>query len=431
MTKPDPLSSLESERAVLGAVLLDPSTLPEAREVLTPGHFSDNKHRQVWEAICQVADHGLDLDILTVEPVLQIHHPSPMWRAELTSLDLDLPSIEHVGSYVHTLHDRYCRRRVRAFGQKVAREAVTYTGHGSELFGRCSASLNKMDEAASGHRSDDLRQCIAEVRSHLDNASEGPPGPVTGIPDIDQATFGLPRSGMTVLAGRAGMGKTRMVLQWLYESAKRGYRCAFRELEMTRSQCVLSICSQVTGIPYRLLRERRLHPEMVPIVDNFLDHLGGLPLIIEDQGRRDRDGISSWARRLHAWGAVDLVAIDHLQLVEGPEKDDRQLVSRASKVFKTLAVQLSCHVVALSQLSRPGERRRGSDFRPQLWDLKESGDVENNADVVGFIHREGYYDGAADRRTAEYIIAKQRDGWTGTIDLTWDEECVRFIGKKG
>jgi replicative DNA helicase len=424
----------EAERAVLGAVLLDPGALLQVLEKLRGGEFYLESHRIVFTACANLHQDGRAVDLLTVTNHLR--EQGLLERvggaSYLSSLMDALPDVANVTHYAEIVHDKFVKRQLIATAQRIlttcsldqggAREAVevaqrdvyriaedTLTGGLIHIRGIAELELKNLEESRTTH-------------STLT-------GTDTGFVRLNELTSGLQRKDLVILAARPSMGKTSLGLNICTHAALRGgKKVAIFSLEMAAEQLVRRLLASEARVDQRRLATGYLAKSDWPKLTMAAQSLQDVNIWIDDSPGATVLELSAKARRLKQEQGLDLVMVDYMQLMSGGTRFNsrHEEVSAISRGLKAIAKELDVPMLVLSQLSRQPERR-GGDHRPQLSDLRESGSIEQDADVVMFIIRPAMYDpDVEDPRRAELIIAKQRNGPTGEIDLVFQNEYTRF-----
>lgn len=425
--------SEDSERAILGAVLLDPQLLPWITERLKADDFYREAHRTIFAAMIELAGELVPVDMLTLQAKLQQRAKLEAVGgvAYLASLDVELPDIGRVDNYVDIVKERAVRRRLIAASSEIIRECFDGGLEAQAALGRAEQAVLAIGEEA-------LRRNFTPigtiVEAALENLEERPGSAIIGVPsgfyDLDRVMHGLNKGNLIIVAGRPGMGKTSFALNVMQNVTIREKRPAgIFSLEMSQQELALRILCSEADVAFSRLRSGHLSQQQWNHLIRAAHDLHGVPLFIDDSPNPTLLEVASKARRLKAEKGLDLIVLDYLQLMQaGGRYENRNLeIAAISRGLKQLAKELEIPVIALSQLSRQPERR-GSDHRPQLSDLRESGAIEQDADVVAFIYRDEVYnpDNPDNSNVAEIILAKHRNGETGTIRLAFFGETTSF-----
>lgn len=434
----DQLSAPEYERLILGIAITYPAYLPLLAERLRGLHFESYAHRQLWAAIQALYQRSAPVDTMTVAAALD---PADLGRlggiAGLAGLYDGMSSPDNHEEVIRVLDDRASRRRIYSLAEKMRSAAFDPGEEGRLLAMRARVALDAEDRLWN----DRTAACISDVIDVLAAQIESNVGETveitTGYPAIDKATLGISRRDMWILGGRPGSGKTAWALRTAVSNAKKGRRVLFRSLEQPAQRLVQRLLAQETGIEFLKIRQPITLSEMerrnLAITMADLQRLLKDKLIIDDnpEGNDYRD-ICSWVRREEQLRGCDLFILDHIQETLGPEGNRREQVVNAGGAFKGLAKSLNVGALILSQVPNPAMGTK--DFRPQQWQLMDGGGMlAAKADLVSFIHREVSFVGreameadGQDPHASEWIVRKNRDGWTGTVMQRFEGELVRF-----
>jgi replicative DNA helicase len=424
--------SEESERAVLGGILLDPGVLPTITGRLRAEDFYLERHQVLYQAMLDLQDEQVEIDLRTLQAKLeqQGHFDSVGGVAYLATLDLDLPDIGRIDQYAEIIKERSVRRRLIQASGQIIRDCLDGGLSAQEALGRAEQAILGLGEEAVQRGfvllSNVFHSTLEELEERTGSLLTGIP---TGFTDLDRICHGLNRGNLIVLAGRPGMGKTSFALNIAQNVAVReGKTVGLFSLEMSQQELALRVLCSEADISFSKLRGAHLSSKEWTRVYQTVRAIGDAPLFIDDSPNPSLLEVASKSRRLKAERGLALVILDYLQLMQaGGKYENRNLeIAAISRGLKQLAKELEVPVIALSQLSRAPERR-GSDHRPQLSDLRESGSIEQDADMVAFVYRDEVYGPTDDNKgLAELIIAKHRNGETGTVDLVFLGETTSF-----
>lgn len=425
--------SEESERAVLGGVLLDSSILPTISGRLRAADFYHERHQILYQAMLDLREELVEIDLRTVQAKLEQRgqFDSVGGLAYLTGLDLDLPDIGRIDTYVEIIKERSVRRRLIQTSGQIIRNCLDGGLEAQEALGRAEQSILSLGEEAIQRG---FAQLAHVLHTTLEELEERPGSMLTGVPsgfmDFDRISQGLNRGNLIIIAGRPGMGKTSFALNVAQHVAIRERRTVgIFSLEMSQQELALRILCSESDISFARLRSNRVSQKEWTRIIQTVRSIGDAPLFIDDSPNPGLLEVASKARRLKAERGLSLLVLDYLQLMQaGGKYENRNLeIAAISRGMKQLAKELEIPVLALSQLSRQPERR-GSDHRPQLADLRESGSLEQDADMVAFIYRDEVYNPNKEENKglAELIIAKHRNGETGTVELVFLGETTSF-----
>jgi replicative DNA helicase len=424
--------SEESERAVLAGVLLDPGVFPTLSGRLTADDFYAQRNRLVFAAMLELQAAEMEIDLRTVQAQLEQQKKLDEVGgvAYLAGLDLDLPDLGRLDSYVEIVKERSVRRRLIHACGEITRNCLDGGLMAQEALGRAEQAILGLGEEAIQRGFVPIGQIFHEALSDLEERpSSGLIGLPSGFTDFDELTRGLNPSNLIIIAGRPGMGKTSFALNIAQHVAIRENKAVgVFSLEMSQQELALRIISSEADVGFGPLRSGHLSQKQWNKVVEKVRHVASAPIYIDDSASPNLLEVASKARRLKAEKHLSLLIIDYLQLMQaGGRYENRNLeISAITRSLKQLSKELDIPVMTLSQLSRQPERR-GSDRRPQLADLRESGSIEQDADLVAFIYRdEVYHPETEDQGVAELIVAKHRNGPTGTVKLVFFGETTRF-----
>jgi replicative DNA helicase len=424
--------SEESERAVLGGILLDPAVLPTISGRLRADDFYLERHRVLYDVMLELQEAHVAIDLRTVQAKLeqQGRFDEVGGLAYLAGLDLDLPDIGRIDSYVEIVKERSVRRRLIQTSSEIIRDCLDGGVDAKEALGRAEQAVLGLGEEAVQRGFVALATVLHQT---LEELEERPGSLLTGVPtgfiDLDRISHGLNRGNLIIIAGRPGMGKTSFALNIAQHVAIRERRAVgIFSLEMGQQELALRILCSEADISFSRLRAGRVSQKEWTRIIQTVRANSESPLFIDDSANPTLLEVASKARRLKAEKGLALLILDYLQLMQaGGRYENRNLeIAAISRGLKQLAKELDLPVIALSQLSRQPERR-GSDHRPQLADLRESGSIEQDADLVAFIYRDEMYNPTEENKgLAELIIAKHRNGETGTVELVFLGDTTSF-----
>ena len=426
-------SSEESERAVMGAILLAPHVLPTVTGRLIPEDFYLERHQLIYQAMLDLQENGSEIDLRTLQGQLELKNAFEAvgGMAYLSGLDLDLPDLGRVETYVEIVKERSIRRQLIEASQKTIVDCFEAGLEASEVLAEAERSVLGLGQQAMKRGFSVIGEVFEETIVKLEERAEGGMiGIPTGYYDWDRMTQGLVAGNLIILAGRPGMGKTSFAINVAQHVAIRENRTVgVFSLEMGDSELAQRILASEANLPFGLLRTGQLSESQWSQLYETVQGARDAPIFIDDSPNPSLAEIASKSRRLKVEKNLGLLIIDYLQLMQaGGRFESRQLeIAYISRGLKQLAKELEIPVVALSQLSRQTERRAG-DHRPQLSDLRESGSIEQDADMVCFVYRDEIYnkEDPEVKGLAELIVAKHRNGQTGTVDLVFIGEITSF-----
>ncbi|MFB3917101.1 MAG: replicative DNA helicase [Terriglobales bacterium] len=433
--------NIEAERSILGAILLDNFCYTQA--TLQADDFSLDSHRRIFTRMRELGESGRAIDYVTLSEELSRHKELEAIGgfSYLASLTDGLPRVQNIEHYVKIVKDKsLLRGLIHAANNAIAR-AIEQSEPAEDILASAEALLFQLSDTRLGNDFRAIPQIVQESFGSIDALyarGRRITGLATHFDKLDEMTSGLQPSDLVIIAARPSMGKTAFAMNIAEEAAVKDKKiiCIF-SLEMSRESLLLRMLCSNARVDSHRLRTGTLFREDREKLTKALGRLAESKIFIDDTPSISVSEMRAKARRLqHAQGGLDLVIVDYLQLMAatptgGKRYENRtQEVSAISRGLKMLAKELRVPVVALSQLSRAPESRAG-DHRPQLSDLRESGSIEQDADVVAFIFREEVYKSDPDEREevkgqAEIIIAKQRNGPTGTVRLAFTHKSTRF-----
>ena len=435
-------ANVEAERSILGAILLDNLAYNQAAEHLKPEDFSLDSHRRLYTRMIDLAESSRPIDMITLVEELDR-------RKELEAIgDVgyisglvdgvpDRPSIEH---YIKIVRDKaLLRGLIHAANSAIAR-AAEQSDPAEEILNDAEAAIFQLSEKRIGRGFMGVQEIVKESFGSVDallQRGQRITGLATHYTDLDEMTSGFQRSDLIIIAARPSMGKTAFALNIAENAAIEDQKTVgVFSLEMSREALLLRLLCSKARVDSHKMRTGSLWRDDMDKVVHAMEQLAHAPIFIDDTPGIALSEMRAKARRLQqSTGALDLIIVDYLQLMSGGSRryeNRTQEVSAISRGLKGLAKELKVPVVALSQLSRAPESR-GGDHRPQLADLRESGSIEQDADVVAFIFREEVYkpDEPELEGRAELIIAKQRNGPTGKVNLAFLKNSTRFESMLG
>lgn len=427
------LHNVEAEEAVLGSVLLTPETLVEILPIVREEDFFIVRHRWVWEAIVNLHNNKNPIDYLTVVSVLEESGrlEEVGGSAFIIKLTSNTPTSTNADGYARIVSRAATRRRLVEAASRVAQAAYDNNLDLDEVVDRAEQAIFEVTErrlerdlVPVGHVMEEYFRRVEYLNQHAGTLMGVP----TGFSDLDRKLNGMQKSDLLIVAGRPGMGKTSLLLTIMLNAARQNQRVAVFSLEMSNEQVVQRLVSGDTRIPSQRLREGQLDGRDWESFVAATESIGKLPVHLDDTPLIGVNEMRAKARRLHMEYGLDLIVVDYLQLLSGDSRTDNRVqeISYISRALKGLARDLNVPVMSAAQLSRAVEQRQ--DKRPMLSDLRESGSIEQDADVVMFIYRDEYYDpeGTEKPNLAEIVIAKHRNGPTGTVDLYFEKELAQF-----
>ncbi len=427
-----PPHSIEAEESVLGAVLMSGDAANIALERLHAEDFYGPAHQQIFEAIQQLFDANQPIDAITVSEVLR--RDGTLERIGgvgfLTRLLDTVPAVSNVEYYAGIVEEHALRRRLMRVGGEIGSLATKMTDPIADVVDKAEQAVFAVSERRIGDGLapiDSLLGPAIEKAEELQRTGSEVTGIPTGYRDLDRKLAGLHPTNLIVIAARPGMGKTALALNIAQNVALQGLSVAIFSLEMSREEVVSRMLCAQGRIDSQRLRTGRLSEADFTKLSNAASALYKKPIFVDDSPGLTVTEIRAKARRLRRRPGLDLVVVDYLQLMHGSGGENRQQeIALISRSLKNLARELDVPVIALSQLNRAVEARE--DKRPRLGDLRESGAVEQDSDVVMFIYRDEYYypEKVESKGIAEVVVAKHRQGAVGKVEMTFLPEFTLF-----
>ncbi len=433
--------SHEAEQAVLGAMLLDQDAALKAAELLDDTMFYREGHRLLFRAMIALTERGDVIDPVTLRDELM--RRGDLDRAggmEYLGALIDVvPTAANVEYHARIVRDKAVLRRLIEAATSIIQQAHEGRTTSAELLDHAEHRVFQIAQLKRSEEFVRLKELIWPTMERIEqlHTSQGAlTGVASGFTDLDRLTAGFQRGDLIIIAARPSMGKTAFALNVVQHAAiEHDVGVAIFSLEMTKDQLVQRLLCSEGLVDAQRLRRGLLHDDDYPKLARAAGLLGTAPIWIDDSAVLTPLAMRSKARRLKADHDIGMVVVDYLQMMHGPSdaENRQQEISFISRSLKALAKELDVPLVALSQLSRAPEQRGGEHRRPQLSDLRESGAIEQDADVVCFIYRQEFYDGPTDPKTndnieglAELLVGKQRNGPTGTVKLYFKKEYTRF-----
>jgi len=430
-------ANVEAERSILGAVLLDNFAYNQAAEHLRIEDFSLDSHRRIYSRMVDLAESSRPIDMITLIEELDRHKDlqaigDVAYVSSLVEGVPDRPSIEH---YVKIVRDKAMLRGLISAANTAIARASEQSDTAEDVLSDAEAAIFQLSEKRIGRGFMGVQEIVRESFGSVDallQRGQRITGLATHYTDLDEMTSGLQRSDLVIIAARPSMGKTAFAMNIAENAAIDDQQVVgVFSLEMSREALLMRLLCSQARVDAHKMRTGSLWQDDTKKVVRAMEQLAHAPIYIDDTPGISLSEMRAKARRLkQSQGKLDLIIVDYLQLMSGGGKrfeNRTQEVSAISRGLKALAKELSVPVIALSQLSRAPESR-GGDHRPQLSDLRESGSIEQDADIVMFIFREEVYrqDDPELQGRAEIIIAKQRNGPIGRVRMAFLKQCTRF-----
>ena len=427
---------IEAEKSLLGAILISEESLPDVTEIVKPDDFYDESHRLIYAAMWNLYERHKPVDLLTVTAELRTKKElkkvgGSTYLSELTNY---VPTAAHAKAYAELVAKAAVRRRLIAAAADITEKAYDETAETVELLGEAEKSLFEVSDQNVKNDLVSLSDLLSETFDRLENLHKTKgaiAGMKSGYVDFDRMTAGFHRSDLVILAARPAMGKTALALNFAHNVATINQKAVLIfSLEMGKEQLINRMLADASGIDSFKLETGNFSGDDFSKISDAMADLSEAPIFIDDTPGMTVLEMRTKARRAAHEHDLGMIIVDYLQLMAGTSKrsaDNRvQEVSEISRGLKLIARELNVPVIALSQLSRSVESR--SPQIPMLSDLRESGSIEQDADIVMFLYREDYYNPETDRQNiTDLILAKHRRGATGTIELYFDKARVRFM----
>ncbi|ACQ70676.1 MULTISPECIES: replicative DNA helicase [Exiguobacterium] len=430
-----PPHSVEAEQAVLGAIILDSDRLITASERVDPDDFYRVSHQRIFEAMLKINDRGELVDLVTLSSELQAQGildeiGGLNYLAEVAE---SVPAIGNIGYYLNVVDQKAALRRLIRTATNIVSDGYERQDEVDSVLSDAERNILKVSQRKGQSSFHPIGSVLSDAYSTIEKLHQSSgeiTGIATGFTDLDKMTAGFQRNDLIIVAARPSVGKTAFALNISQNVAVRtGENVAIFSLEMGAEQLVMRMLCAEGNIDAQRLRTGRLEAEDWGRLSLAMSSLSQAGIYIDDTPGLRVNEIRAKCRRLKQEHGLGMIMIDYLQLIVGngkPGENRQQEVSEISRTLKAIARELQVPVIALSQLSRGVESRQ--DKRPMMSDIRESGAIEQDADIVAFLYRDDYYDKESeDANTIEIIIAKQRNGPTGTVKLSFRKEYNKFV----
>lgn len=430
-----PPHNVEAERAVIGSMIMDADAILAAIEMLSADDFYQGQYGIIFDALAEMYKSGIGADLVTLQDKLREKEVPP----ELSSVEFiggligSVPTSANIRHYVRIVHDKAVLRRLIQITERISNTCYMDRQPANEILDETEKSVFNVLQRRGGNEFEPIREVVLRTLDSIEKAAKQKghiTGLETGFRDLDYKTAGLQKSDLILIAARPAMGKTAFVLNIAeYMALHSKSTIAIFSLEMSKEQLVKRMLSMNSHVDSQKIRTGNLEDEDWDKLVGSVRRIGNSNLVIDDTSGITAQELRSKCRRLKIEKGLDLVVIDYLQLMSGSGRrkgDNRQQeISDISRALKVMARELDIPVIALSQLSRAVEQR--PDKKPLLSDLRESGAIEQDADMVMFLYRDEYYNPDTEEKgVAEVIIAKQRSGPTGSVKLAWLSQFTKF-----
>ena len=427
--------SIEAEQSVIGSMLMDKDAVIVALDMISSEDFYSKQYAILYETMLELFNEGKEMDLVVIQDRLKEKNVAP----ELSSLDFikeiitTVPTSANIKYYATIVKEKSTLRKLIKLNEDIANSCYVGSDSLEDILARTEKDIFELLQSRTAKDIRPIEDIAKNVLYRIEAASrtrEVVTGIPTGFIDLDYKTSGLQPSDLVLIAARPSMGKTAFVLNMVQHIAmKKELPCMIFSLEMSSEQLVQRMLAMETGIDSQKLRTGNLNDnDWDPLIRGVVD-VSDSKIIIDDTPGISVGELRSKCRKVKLEKGLSIVIIDYLQLMTGSSKrseNRQQEISEISRSLKALAREIKAPVVALSQLSRACETR--PDHRPMLSDLRESGAIEQDADIVMFLYRDDYYHKDTEHpNEAEVIIAKQRNGPIGTVNLMWKPETTRFV----
>ena len=433
-----PPQDINAEKSLLGAILLSDASFPEVLEHLHDFDFYEKRHGLIYKAMTSLYEHHRPIDLLTLSGELKAQKTlkevggSP-YLTELTNF---VPTASHIKAYVDLVEQAAIRRRLIRAGTEIADKAYEDDAEVEELVGRAEKELFEVSDKTTKTDYSSMGDLLVDAFDRIDNLHKNKGslrGLKTGFRDLDKKTAGLQPGDLIIIGARPAMGKTTFAENIAYNSATINKKAIlFFSMEMAKAEIIDRMISDVSGVDNWKIRTGNVSDEDFAKIGDAMGEMGEAPLFIDDTSSMTILQLRNKVRRFAHEHDLGMIIVDYLQLLQGSDRyagNRVQEVTEISRGLKTLARELEIPVIALAQLSRGVTGRE--DPRPVLSDLRESGSIEQDADLVAFLHRVDYYNqnkpDFEPTNITELIIAKHRHGPVGKIELYFHPELLRFM----
>lgn len=428
----------EAEKSVLGAILIDKEVFFRVSEVIGAEDFYTESHREIFRAMVDLYQRSEPIDVITVSDALKKRSTLEAvgGKSYIGFLSTIVPTTANAVQYARIIAEKASLRKLITASGEIVEQCYSEKLDSVKVLDHAERTILDIAKTKQSSEFSDIRQVLNMNLETINEAAKNGgaiPGLSTHFKDLDRMLSGLQKSDLLIVAARPSMGKTAFVLNLAQNIAiKGGKRVVIFSLEMSKEQLGHRLLSMEARVDSKKLKTGDLNNDDWRDVMDAVDKMSKSDILIDDTPGIGVMEIRNKCRRISADKKIDLICIDYLQIMSSDERSEsrQQEVSTISRYLKQLAREMECPVIALSQLSRASEKRQG-DHKPMLSDLRDSGAIEQDADVVMFLHREDYYRSHDEDKDniCEVIIAKQRTGETGTVRLTWIPRYTKFADR--
>lgn len=431
-----PPHSVEAEQSVLGSILLDKEAMISVSETLMPEDFYKEAHKVIYESMLKLYNSQSEIDLITLTDELrdQGYLDDIGGIAYITSLSTVVPTTSNIKYYINIVKEKSISRQLISAANDIINLGYDSTTKVEDILESAEKKIFDISQERTSNDFQPINQVISEALSMLETLykeKNDVTGLTTGFRDLNKKINGLQKSDLLLIAARPAMGKTAFALNLVQNAALKGdASVAVFSLEMSKEQLVQRMIASQSTVELKKIKTGTLADNDWPRITDGMAILSGAKIHIDDTPGIKISELRSKCRKLKIEKGLDMVLIDYLQLMEGEGHNEsrQQEIAKISRSLKILAKELDCPVVALSQLSRAPEQR--ADHRPMLSDLRESGSIEQDADIVMFLYRDEYYNPDTEKKNiGEVIVAKNRHGETGTVELVWFGGIQKFADK--
>ncbi len=430
-----PPHNLDAEKAVLGSIMLRQDALMDVLDIIKAEAFYSERHKIIFTTMIELQSKGEPIDLLSLTNKLQEKNQIDMCggASYLAELVHTVPSASNITHYAEIVRKKFMMRNLISVSEKISQLGFDEKGEVDEIMDIAEKSVFDLSESGTSQKFQHMKDVIGEAWEQLERLHQNKDeirGVPTGFKEIDNKLAGLQKSDLIILAARPSVGKTSLALDMARHAAiTHGKKVAIFSLEMSAHQLAQRMLSSESRVDaWKIRTGQQLNETEFGKLSSAMARLSEAPIYIDDQPGNNILKMRSFARRLKADKGLDLIIVDYLQLIIPTQtKNDNvvQQITEISRALKNLAREMNCPVLALSQLSRAVEQRGG---KPRLSDLRDSGSIEQDADVVMFIHREDRYkDHELRDNMAEILIEKHRNGPTGSVKLKFDDKKASYL----
>ncbi len=432
-----PPQNIEAEQSVIGSMLLDKDAIPNIAEILKSEDFYREDHREIYDVIMDLFDKGNAIDLITVSDTLKQRGTleSVGGLDYLTNVATSVPTTANSRHYAKIVEEKSLLRKLIRASSEIVDMGYEASDEAAVVLDRAEKSIFDILQKRSTQGFIPIKDALLDTYNRLEelyNSKSFITGVPSGFTDLDHKTAGFQGSDLVLIAARPAMGKTAFALNIAqYAAVVKKVPVAIFSLEMSKEQLVSRMLCSEAMVDSQKIRTGRLDDEDWQKLARATGPLSEAPVFIDDTPGASVMEIRAKCRRLKLEKGLGLVVIDYLQLMQGRGKTEnrQQEISEISRSLKILAKEINIPVIALSQLSRAPEQR--TDHRPIMSDLRESGAIEQDADIVMFLYRDDYYNEDSEKQNvAEVIVSKHRNGSTGTVELRWFGEYTKFCNLK-